>query len=286
MRTVSYNLLEFEKTKLYENISAAIKNAGAVDQEEYDRSFYLLDKFVPYETNDMYDICIYYKNNIYLIRFAVTKESKTHFENEEEFAEYVKRYTAVFAKKTDLPEFVKIAEEYGAKACLMLIGVNDMQPLKFVVGNKKQKDGKLYRNGHVYRLGLVDAHSLEPIDLIRAKYAQDKPMTDWEKRIFCINFVCEQIKDEHDGKVVSVDDSKGAEPQIWFRNESGELCWVKIEYSIDDTEQDDPVHVPSVVKDNSPGMGYTARIGFAYEPMRSNHINGGKWKYDELKPVR
>ena len=161
-----------------------------------------------------------------------------------------------------------------------------MQPVETVIGDKIINDGKISRKGQIYRWGLVNAETFEPMDPNNMKKCKNKPMTEWEKRICCIDFVCERLADDNDCRILSVDDGVNAEPQIWFHNASGELCWVKIEYGQDESVLKEPVHVSQKTKDSCPGIGYTARIVFRKEPYRVHHRDGGEWQYSGLMPLK
>lgn len=289
MRTISSDLLFKERDRLYRNMETVFDRAGANNREEYEKSFLILDKYLPYECNDVYDLAIAYKNNIFLIRLAFVKNPPRSFANEEEFIEYVEKHTAVLSKDsfdTGIDKYCRIAEEFGAIPSFMLIDFQTMQLVTPVIGNKICKDGKLSRNGKIYRWGMINAETLKPIDLDGMKPGKDTEMTDWEKRIFSINFVCERLKEDKDCKILHVDDRANVEPHIWFRNASNDLCWVKIEYGLDASELNEPVYVSQKTKDCCPGNGYTARIVFSKEPYRSHHLNDGEWKYSDLKPVK
>lgn len=286
MRTISSNLLDPERTKLHENIKGMFHKAGAVNKDEFDEYFYLLDKCIPWDTNAMYDLIVFFRDNIFLIRLAAIKQPTTPFNSNDDFVEYVEKHMAVFAKPTDTEKFVQMAEEYGAIPCFMMIDMTTMQPVEAIIGDKIIKDGKLSRKGQIYRWGLVNAETLEPVDPNNMKKYKNKPMTDWEKRIFCINFVCERLAEDNDCRILDVDDRANAEPNIWFHNASGELCWVKIEYGQDESVLKEPVHVSQKTKDSCPGTGYTARIVFTKDPYRVHHRDGGGWKYSDLMPIK
>ena len=289
MRTISSDLLSNERNRLYRNMESVFERAGATNPEEYAKSFLILDKYVPYECNDVYDLAITYKGNVFLIRFAFVKNPPKSFANEDEFVEYIEKHTAVLAKDSFAPgidKFCRTAEEFGAIPSFILVDFQTMQLITPVIGNKTCKDGKLPRNGKIYRWGLVHAENLKPLDLDGMKTEKDNAMTDWEKLVFCINFVCERLKEDKDCRILHVDDRTNAEPHIWFRNASNELCWVKIEYGLDMSELKEPVHVSQKTKDCCPGIGYTARIVFSKEPLRSHHCTGGSWKYSDLAPIK
>ena len=284
MRTISSRLLE--KDTAYDNIGKMLDKVQAVRNTEYEDDFMFLDKFIPYDCNDMYDACFFYRNNIFLVRFAGIQTPTKPFDNKEDFVEYAENHIAAFSKPTSIEKFIQTAEEYGAIPCLMMLDLVTKQPVEIIVGDKISKDGKLSRHGQVYRWGLVNAETLEPVDPNIMKRGKDKPMTDWEKRIFAINFVCERLKEDKGCRILFVDDGVNAEPNIWFRNESGELCWVKIECGTESSDVAEPVKVASKTKSFCQGIGYTARVEFTKPPYRSHHCNDGAWVDSGLIPVK
>lgn len=284
MRTISNKLLD--RDTAYENIGKMLDRVQAVRNKDYEDDFMFLDKFVPYDCNDMYDACFYYRNNIFLVRFAAMQTPTESFNSNDEFVEYVEKHIAAFAKPTSVEKFIQTAEEYGAIPCLMMLDLVTKQPVETIVGDKIIKDGKLSRRGQVYRWGLVNAETLEPVDPNIMKRGKDKPMTDWEKRIFAINFVCERLKEDKDCRIIFVDDGVNAEPNIWFRNASGDLCWAKVECNTDDGDEPESVKVSAKTKACYQGIGYTARITFTKEPFRSHHCNDGSWVYSGLIPLK
>ena len=72
-----------------------------------------------------------------------------------------------------------------------------------------------------------------------------------------IKWLIEQKKITADSKILFVDDGVNAEPNIWFRNESGELCWVKVECGTESSDVTEPVKVASKTKACCQGIGYT-----------------------------
>ena len=286
MRTISSNLLNPERSTLHENVAATFRKAGAINKSEFEKSFMFLDNAIPYDTNDRYDLSIFYKNNIFLIRFASLNKPRKHFSSNREFVEYVEKHMAVFSNAMNTNKFIETAKEYGAIPCLMLIDLTTMQPVKVTIGNKTSKDGKLLTVGQVYRWGLINARTLEPIDPNNMKWGKDDLMTSWEERIFAINFVCERLKEDNDCRILYVDDRERAEPNIWFRNASGELCWVQVAVGFGryvEEELDRPMGV--FHGSFYPGTGYTTRVVFTKLPRRSHHCTGCEWKWSNLRPI-
>lgn len=56
------------------------------------------------------------------------------------------------------------------------------------------------------------------------------PLSEWELRNLVIQIVREQIANSGKGEVESFCDVSGIDPQIWFKDKEGEMCWVIVRH--------------------------------------------------------
>jgi hypothetical protein len=133
--------------------------------------------------------------------------------------------------------------------------------LERLIGSKDQLDYELTPIEHGWNL--CDARTTQRINPLNIANNERTRMSKWELSNFAIQIVRNDLEKEGN-EILSFCDLPEVNPQIWFKNNKGEIGWVIVKHIKDENELDYKEWVG--LEDRSPQLkpfdGYFASVQF------------------------